>query len=830
MNNDIKSLTLRGGAGNSASTLNTVQPGLSPNVEMAKAKLHSLSFTALLLVSSSSWASGLTADQRADQLISQMTFAQKTQFTALTPFDPCFTIIPGIPALGIPNVNTSDGSAGIVGSGGCPNISGLGGAGNTGFVATGTTQLPAALGLSASFDPQMALLYGDLTGKEARDYGITLNFGPGVNLAREPRGARTWEYKGEDPILAGIMTARQIQGIQQNGVITTVKHFALNDQDSNRDTLVFIPGGIRFGSGLDVNISERGMRESDLLAFEIAVKKGGALALLTAVNAINGVEGAGNSHLMQDIAKNEWGFKGFILDDIFSTATEYANAGLDVDFLTFLFGNVTGFGTVLLNPGIVGPVPPSLIPPERVDNMVHRVLRSMIAANLLDNPPVPKPIDINRGNAVAQTIAEQGAVLLQNNNNLLPLKPNQLSKIAVIGSHADQSVIMGLGSSTVIPSVGSIYYIDPNNPTDGRNCQFGIIRGGCTMWTLSSPKNAIQALAPSVTVAYDSGLMPSQAAALAANSDVAIVFVHSISEAEGVDRLNLSLASGFGGRTCSNYPFTSDCVDQDALISQVAAANPKTIVVLETVGPVLMPWKNSVGSILEVWTPGVKGGEAIANLLFGKVNPSGKLPITFPLSENDLPRPVLAPNQPFGPNPAIQVDYNIEAQNVGYKWFDSQNKPVLFPFGHGLSYTTFAYSKMQVVPEVSDGNKVLRVNFTLKNTGKVAGAEVAQIYVKLPSSVPNAAPKRLVAFKKVFLQPGESRNLTVKINPNSVKHPISYWNVNKGPTGGFGAWDIVDGTYTFYLGTSSRDIKLTDTVVIRDMHDDDNQQDQDNDD
>lgn len=565
---------------------------------VAKAKLHSLSFTALLLVSSSSWASGLTADQRADQLISQMTFAQKTQLTALTPFHPCFPLLPGIADLGIPDVLASDGSTGIGGSPACPNIPGLGGAGNTGLTPTGTTQLPAALGLSASFDPQMALLYGDLTGKEARDYGITLNFGPGVNLGREPRAARTWEYKGEDPILAGIMTARQIQGIQQNGVIAAVKHFALNDQDANRDRFAFDPLP-RLGAGYSANISERGMRESDLLAFEIAIKKGGALAMMTAVNAVNGIDAGGNSHLMQDIAKNEWGFKGFIISDILAIKTAFANAGMDVDFYTWLlnFAGNTGFGPTLLDPGVVGTVPPNLIPSERVDDMVHRVLRSMITANLLDNPPIPKPIDINRGNAVAQTIAEQGAVLLKNNNNLLPLKPNNLSKIAVIGSHADQSVVMGSSSSSVFPSVGSVFYIDPTSTTE--DCS-GLIRGGCPMWTLSSPKNAIAAIAPNVSVHYDSGLNASQAANLAAQSDVAIVFVHSTSQGEGTDLASLSAASGFGGRSCSNYPFTTDCVDQDALVSQVAAANPNTIVVLQTVGPVLMPWKNSVRSILEV--------------------------------------------------------------------------------------------------------------------------------------------------------------------------------------------------------------------------------------
>lgn len=307
-------------------------------------------------------------------------------------------------------------------------------------------------------------------------------------------------------------------------------------------------------------------------------------------------------------------------------------------------------------------------------------------------------------------------------------------------------------------------------------------------------------------------------------------------QGEFLDELSLKASSGVLSMDCGSYlladgstggVMNADCVNQDDLVTRVAAKNPNTIVVIETGGAVLMPWLNGVKGVLKVWYPGASGGKTIANLLFGMVNPSGKLPITFPLSENDLPRPVspvfqtptvgplstlpctlyCGTTSPPGtnfPNDFFNVNYNIESQSVGYKWFDSQNKPVLFPFGHGLSYTTFAYSKIVTTPVVTDGTKPIRVSFFLTNTGKVAGAEVAQVYLGLPA-VAGEAPKRFVGSQKVFLKPGEKQRITVTIDPLDASHPLSYWD---------GTWKTPDGEYKIYVGTSSRKILLDGEIKI----------------
>jgi beta-glucosidase len=400
----------------------------------------------------------------------------------------------------------------------------------------------------------------------------------------------------------------------------------------------------------------------------------------------------------------------------------------------------------------------------------------------MDHPPVVMPINVKKDADVAQHIAEQGAVLLKNDDGQLPLDASKVRSIALIGSHADIAVLSGGGSAQVNPVGGNAVPAKPvaDDDTDA----FLAIQ----VWDPSSPLRAIRAKSPNSKVAFASGLDAGAAAKLAGNSEVAIVFAHQHTH-ENADLENLALPD-----------------EQDELIRQVAAANPHTIVVLENGDPVLMPWLGSVKAALETWYPGARGGEAIANILFGDVNPSGKLVLSFPKSEADLPRPVLQgpPPRPTGqktdiltPGAFFDVNYS-EGMKVGYRWYDAENKVPLFPFGFGLSYSSFAYAKLHV-----ESAKQLSVSFTLKNASGRAGAEVAQVYLGLPASA-GEPPKRLVGWKKVKLGPGESQEVTVNIEPRALAIFDDARNV----------WEIVPGEYRVFVGGSSWQTPLTQSFRI----------------
>jgi len=403
----------------------------------------------------------------------------------------------------------------------------------------------------------------------------------------------------------------------------------------------------------------------------------------------------------------------------------------------------------------------------------------MFAFGVIDHPPVIKPIDAEAGAAVAQRVEEQGAVLLKNAANVLPLKAASLHTVAVIGSHADAGVLSGGGSAQVEPVGGNVVF--PKEIPPGPDGFLAV-----WVWDPSSPLRAIRAKAPNAKVVYDDGT--DSAASVARGSDVAIVFVHQHTH-EGADLPNLSLPD-----------------NQDELVKQVAAANAHTVVVLENGDPILMPWLDSVNAVLESWYPGQRGGEAIANILFGDINPSGKLPISFPKSEADLPhltipapppsneppRSELAPTQVF-----IDANYT-EGLKVGYRWYDADNKEPLFPFGFGLSYTSFSYSHLKLV-----SGKSVEVSFTVKNTGRRAGSEVAQVYLGLPASA-GEPPKRLVDWEKVQLAPGQSRTVTLSLEPQLM----SIFNVEKD------GWELLPGEYLVSVGGSSRDTPLTATLHI----------------
>ncbi len=635
----------------------------------------------------------------------------------------------GVPRLGIPAIQMSDAAYGVRSS-----------AENGRY----STALPSNLASAASWDPQAACAYGKLIGQELRAQGYNMTLGGGVNLTREPRNGRTFEYMGEDPLLAGTLVGERIRCEGAEHVISDIKHYALNGQESGRQEV-------------DVHIGERAMRESDLLAFEIGVEVGKPNAVMCSYNGVNGEYACENKYLLTDVLKKEWKFPGFVISDWAAThSTEKASAaGLDQEQpLDEFFG-----------PKLKDAVQAGRVPMAELDEHVRRVLYAEFASGVADHPSRKSVVDVENGFEVARRAEEQSVVLLRNRDALLPLNAAQVRSIAVIGSHADSGMISGGGSAQV----------DPPGAGEDRAWRAHV-------WFPTSPLRAIQAKAANAQVSFASGENIAEAVAAARRAEVAVVFVWQW-ESEGDDLPNLSLPE-----------------NQDALVAAVAAANPHTVVVLQTGTAVTMPWLQGTGAVLEAWYGGSKGADAVANLLFGDVNPSGKLPMTFPGSETQLPRAGVAhPPEPVTNGVlSFKVDYGAEGARVGYKWYATGGKPVLFPFGFGLSYTTFAYSGLKAA---SDGASV---TLMLKNTGQRKGAEVAEVYATLPASA-GESWARLVGWQKVELAAGESRTLTVPLN----RMAMSVWDEASHQ------WKQPSGAYRLQVGGSSAELPIAATVTLR---------------
>lgn len=686
-----------------------------------------------------------TPAQRAAQLVSEMTEDEKVQLVhggeapGISVPRGVAGWVPGIPRLGIPDLYLADGSVGV-GNGVGP-----------------ATALPSSLASAASWDLNEAYKYGSVIGAELRNYGINGNLGGNVNLiGREPRDGRAFETKGEDPILAGKIAAAHIRAIQDQHVLGCMKHFAFNDQETGRNTA-------------NAEIDERSARESDLLAFEITLKDSNVQSVMCAYNLLNGIYSCENPFLLNQVLKSDWTFTGFVMSDWGATHSTVAAAlaGLDQEQPDGQYFST--LGTALQG---------HQVPPSRLDDMVQRILTSMFTAGLFDYPSITTPVNTVADQAIAQDAEEQGAVLLKNENAELPLQASALKSVAVIGSHADIAVLSGGGSAQVMPTGGpALTQTAPCPP-----CWAPVV------WDPSSPLKAIQAMAPGAVVTFVDGGSAASTAALAAKYDKAIVFVSQWAS-EGMDIPSLNFTD----------LVDSTPVNQDALVAAVAAANPHTIVVLENGGAQVMPWLNSVAAVIEAWYPGQRGGPAIANLLFGAVNPSGKLPITFPASVSDLPRPVI-PQPPDATTP-FNVDY-FEGFDVGYKWYDAKQLTPLFPFGFGLSYTTFSFSNWTLINNLSSANPNFQVTFQIANTGKVAGAEVAQVYLSLPAAIADA-PRRLVGWQKMMLQPNGQQQVTIEVDENDSSHPLSYWDTTSE------TWRLAPGDYIVYAGNSSSASALT---------------------
>ncbi len=699
----------------------------------------------------------LTADEKAQRVVSQMTTEEKFAWLSgpmAIPLDETplpqgalgsAAYYPAIPRLGIPAMQQSDASLGIT---------------NPGNVRPGDNATALASGLlrAATFNPEMAELSGEIVGEEAAIKGFNVMLAGGANLVREPRGGRNFEYLSEDPLLTGIMAGHSIRGIQSKHVASTIKHFAVNAQETGRVTV-------------SSDMSESALRESDLLAFEIAIALGQPAAVMPGYNLVNGDWCSENAFLLSEVLKGDWQFPGWVMADWGAThsSARAVRAGLDVESGANLDTQVW------FDQPLKQVVADGLVSQERIDDMVRRIMRSLFSIGAIEHPcPTYGHIDYMAHRLVAQREAEQGIVLLKNDNQTLPLARGA-TKLLVIGAHADHGVLSGGGSASVTP-VGSL-------------CLPGVDFMGLQtskVYHPSSPLWAIRAESGAAEVSYLSGDNLAEAVSAARQADAVMVFGEEW-RSEGLDACGMALSDA-----------------QNTLIAALAAVNTHTIVVLETGGPVTMPWLDRVPAVVQAWYPGAGGGEAIAGVLFGRVNPSGRLPVTFPSDETQLPRPQQIDPETTTSMPGVPVkggiiplDYSIEGSDVGYRWFTRTQQTPLFPFGFGLSYTAFSYADLQI-ERVQD--EVCAI-FTVTNSGDRAGADVPMIFIQ-PESGRYVA--RLAAFQRVFLQPGESCQLRLPLD----HRVICCWDeANQ-------KWVTEAGYYRLLLSKNAQEVVLQDRVEL----------------
>jgi beta-glucosidase len=718
---------------------------------------RSLAYRFALLVASATAAVAVAAqpapsnpDERAADAVSKMSLDEKLQFvfsyfaTDWQGQHPPAGVrygsagfVPGLPRLGIPPQWETDAGIGVATQGGAQE-------------KRLRTALPSGIATAATWNPEVAFRGGQMIGSEARASGFNVMLAGGVDLARDPRNGRNFEYAGEDPLLAGTIVGSEIAGIQSNHIISTTKHYALNDLETGR-------------KGHDAVIDHAAARMSDLLAFQLAIERGHPGSVMCSYNKVDGDFACENAWLLNDVLKRDFHYPGYVMSDwgaVHSTEKAALN-GLDQES-GWPFDDKPYFREPLKAAVLAGRVPEA-----RIDDMARRVVRSLYATGAADNPVSENgPIDYSANAAVSQADAEQGIVLLKNDGNLLPLGPS-VRRIVVIGGHADKGVLAGSGSSLVYPRGGNA--VPGLAPTAWP---------GPVVYYPSSPVEALRSLAPNASITYVDGANPAAAAAAARGADVAIVFATQWSS-ESID-----------------VPMALDG-NQNALIESVAQANPRTAVVLETNAGVIMPWAARVPAIVEAWYPGTAGGAAIANVLSGRVNPSGHLPITFYQSDGQLPRPV----RPGGNSEMDQFSINYsEGAAVGYKWMQRQHLQPLFPFGHGLSYTSFAYGPISATGQRTGA---VHVRFTMSNSGRRPGMAVGQVYAS-PVAGGWEAPQRLVGFAKVGLAPGQSKTVKIDVDPRLL---ATFDEVGH-------AWHIRGGQYRLMLGASSADLRSNTSVAL----------------
>ncbi len=653
---------------------------------------------------------------RVSQLMAQMSLSQKVSMMTGVGGSSYVGNIPAIGSLCIPAINLEDGPAGV--GDGMGNV----------------TQLPAPVDVAASWDTSAEQEYGHVIGAEQAAKGTTVDLGPTINIVRDPRWGRAFESVSEDPYLTGQLGAANIRGVQSAGTMAQVKHFAVYNQETNRNT-----------SSDNAVVSTQAEQEIYLPGFQAATQQGAASSVMCSYSWINGTAACQNPATLSTVLRQQLGYTGFVTSDwgaTHSTAAS-ANAGLDMD----MPGSDGFYGTALTNAVNSGSVSQTTI-----NSAVSEILTQMFAFGMFDKAPSGSP-SATATNSTDQNdatqLAEEGTVLLKNSGGILPLSAADKS-IAVIGADASTSPQTDGGGSAGVSSSGTV-----------------------------TPLQGIQAAAPSgTTVTYNSGSSDSSAASAAAAANVAIVFAN-LGESEGSDLSSIDLGTA-----------------QDNLITSVAGANPNTIVVLNTGSAVTMPWLSSVKGILEAWYPGQKDGTAIASVLFGNTDPSGHLPVTFPASLSQVPASTTAQWPGTGGN----VQYS-EGVDVGYRWYDSKSLTPLFPFGYGLSYTTFSFSNLQVGSLTAGG--AATVTATVTNTGSRSGADVAQLYVADPAAS-GQPPLQLEGFQRVNLAAGAATTVTFALTQQNLQ----YWNSTAN------AWATSTGNYGIEVGDSSASLPLTGTLAV----------------
>ncbi|HEY6983476.1 MAG TPA: glycoside hydrolase family 3 C-terminal domain-containing protein [Pseudolabrys sp.] len=648
---------------------------------------------------------------------------------------------PGIPRLGIPALQSSDASMGVTNPGYRPDDK-------------GATAFPASIAVGSSFNPHLARAGGAAIGREARMRGFNIMLAGGINLARDPRNGRNFEYYSEDPWVSAVLGAEAVHGIQSQKVISTLKHYTLNNNETNRHWL-------------DAIIDPAAHRESDLLAFQIAIERSEPGSIMSGYNKINGTYASGNRHLLNEVLKAAWGYKGYVMSDWGAVPEwDYALKGLDQESGVQM--DVKQWGAEAFTDRLRKAYAEGKLPKERLSDMVRRILRSAYAVGI-DKWDAAPTLDMAKHNEIALEIARQGIVLLKN-DGALPLATDRPVKIGIVGGFSQLGVPTGIGSGAVLPVGG---YAGSVN-IGGAHGSMGSARN---MYLLpSSPLAELKKLLPQAQIEFDGAYTPAESALLARRSDVVIAFGIRI-EGEAFDLPDLSLPWG-----------------QDAIIDAVATANPNTIVVLETGNPVSMPWRDKVKAIAQAWYPGQAGGQAIAEVLTGKVNPSGRLPISFPESLAQTPRPVLPGIEtPWGTPITIRYD---EGAEVGYRWHAQKNQRPMYAFGHGLSYTSFSYSDLKVT-----GGESVSATFSVTNSGQRDGADVPQLYL---TDAPGEKRMRLLGFERVILKPGESKQVTMVVDPRLLARF----------DGQAGRWRIAPGRYRIVLGKSAEDPVLNAEVQL----------------
>jgi beta-glucosidase len=694
-------------------------------------KFGSLGLALFFIFSPAIWARD--DESRIDQLISQMTLDEQV---ALVHGDSRFTTA-GVPRLGIPALTMSDGPHGVREE---IQRDSWKPAGKTDDFST---WLPVELCLTATFDPVIASAYGTVIGQEAKYRGKNIMLGPSLNIQRTPLCGRNFEYMGEDPFLTSQIAVGYIRGAQAQGISSCAKHFAANNQETNRGTI-------------DVEIDERTLREIYLPAFHAAVQQGGVHCVMGAYNLFRGQHCCHNDYLLNKILKGEWGFTGMVISDWGGAhdTLQAALNGLDLEMGTKGPYNKYHLADPFLQLLKTGKVPVSVL-----DDKVRRHLRVMLAIGALDHPTGGGSINTREHQTTARQVAEEGIVLLKNDRDLLPLDPAKVGSIAVIGENAVRKMAHAGGSA----EIKAFYEIAPLE---------GIIKRA----------------GPNVNITFSMGYtrgkaddqMIARAVTAASQANVAIVIAglpHDKNfDEEASDRKDLKLPFG-----------------QDELIRKVVAVNSRTIVVLVDGGAVEMPWIDSVPSILQAWYPGMEGGNALAEILFGDINPSGRLPCTFPRQLRD------SPTEALGTFPGKNgIEHYDEGLLVGYRWFDAKNIEPLFPFGFGLSYTHFGYSNLNLVDQHGLHGQEVLVQCDVTNTGARAGWEVVQVYVSQSHPSLPRPPRELKGFARIWLKPDEKGQVSIPLDVSA----FGFYDPARS------CWVAEKDDYTIEVAASSRDIRL----------------------